>query len=111
MRCDLQYERFKANEEAKRHLITKILRKFPVLYAVLKIRNRGINAYNESEVINKENAVKSVDEVEDHIELLRDIDFRITIGKKSLLCRANSREEKKLWVIALNGATTIRSFT
>lgn len=106
-----QYERFKANEVARRNLFHKLVRAFPLVAAALKIRNRGISAYNESDVVNKENAVKSVLDVENEIELMSDIDFKITIGKKTMVLRANSREEKKLWVIALNGATTVRSFT
>ena len=89
----------------------KFIRKFPVCAACIGFRNRGINAYNESTVLNRENAVKGVEEVEDLEELQHDIDFTITIGNKKVLCRANSAEEKKLWVVALNGAATIRSFT
>jgi hypothetical protein len=109
--CFVQYERFKKQEEKKRNFIVKFIRAFPVCAACIGCRNRGINAYNESEVLNKEHAVKGVDEVDDVRELDHDIDFTITIGKKKVLCRANSAEEKKLWVVALNGATTIRSFT
>ena len=55
--------------------------------------------------------MKGVEEVDDVRELDHDIDFTITIGNKKVLCRAMSAEEKKLWVVALNGATTVRSFT
>ena len=106
-----QYERWKKSEAKKRGLIMKFIRKFPVCAACIGFRNRGINAYNESTVLNRENAVKGVEEVEDLEELQHDIDFTITIGNKKVLCRANSAEEKKLWVVALNGAATIRSFT
>ena len=89
----------------------KCIRRFPLCAACIGLRNRGISAYNESEVMNKEHAVKGVEEVDDVRELDHDIDFTITIGNKKVLCRAMSAEEKKLWVVALNGATTVRSFT
>lgn len=110
-RCVPQYERFKINEVKKRNLASKIVRKFPLVAACCHIRDRGINTYNESEVINRENSVQAVGGAASEREVNSDIDFTITLGHKSILCRAASREEKRLWVIALNAATTIRSFT
>lgn len=107
----LQYERFKRQEVKEHNLATKIIRSFPVCAACIGVRNRGANTYNESEVLNRDNAVKGADDVDDVRELDHDIDFTITIGTKQVLCRAASVEEKKRWLVALNGATTVRSFT
>ena len=107
----LQYERFKRQETQKRNVATKCIRSFPVCAACIGLRNRGINAYNESEVLNKENALKGADDVDDVHELDHDLDFTISIGTKKVLCRAASAEEKKRWLVALNGVSTVRSFT
>jgi hypothetical protein len=107
----LQYERFKRQEEQDHSFATKCWRNFPVCAACIGLRNRGASTYNESEVLNRESSVKHADEVDDIRELDHDIDFTITIGSKKVLCRAASAEEKKRWLVALNGATTVRSFT
>ena len=106
-----QYERFKRQEGQEHSFATKLVRNFPVCAACIGLRNRGTSTYNESEVLNRENAVKHADEVDDVRELDHDIDFTITIGSKKVLCRAGSAEEKKRWLVALNGASTVRSFT
>lgn len=87
------------------------VRKFPGCAACIGLRETGSSTYNESEVLNRENAVKGADDVDDVRELDHDIDFTITIGTKKVLCRAASAEEKKRWLVALNGVSTVRSFT
>jgi hypothetical protein len=66
-----QYERFKKQEETKRNWVVRFIRAFPVCAACIGLRNRGINAYNESEVLNKEHAVKGVEEVDDRQRALQ----------------------------------------
>lgn len=144
-----QYERFMINEAKKHNVKEKAQRKFPGMAKAFGLRNRGINAYNESEVVGggivtrtdntpssvspfacprlAANVATATPAASRRIQWLscarpasqyghrqaaeNDIDFEVTLGDKRILVRATSAEEKKLWVIALNGATTVRSFT
>eukprot|EP01051_Picozoa_sp_SAG22_P002709 SAG22_NODE_123_length_18914_cov_28.993410_9_plen_576_part_00 len=72
-----------------------------------RVKRRGSRMSTEAEVHHQLSAVMEEDEEEvDH-----DIDFVVLVDGKKTLLRASSPDEKKAWVVAMNSAKLVRSYS